>query len=146
MSNSIPSRAGCAVIADGYTRPAFLAGIPFTTPDVRFSYRPILAATLAVIRREMAKASGTQLPQIQAKTMEKYITDWDVKDADGEPVPLKAESLLNVSHEIFDGVSGIILGVKYTDIDPEWPNATEEPDGTTTLDELFAKEKAAVKN
>lgn len=144
MSNSTPSRSGCAVITDGYTRSAFIQGIPFTTPDVRFSYRPILATQLAMIRREMSKASGSGLATIQAKTIEKYVSEWDVKDKDGKTLPLAVAEILTVAHEIFDAVSGIMLGLRYTDISPDWPK--DDDDSGSSLDEIFGKESADVKN
>ena len=144
MSNSTPSRSGSAVIADGYTRDAFIQGIPFTTPDVHFSYRPILATQLAMIRREMSKASGSGLATIQAKTIEKYVSEWDIKDRDGKPLPITVTAALTVAPEIFDAVSGIMLGLRYTDISPDWPK--DDDDTGSSLDEIFGKEKADVKN
>ncbi|MBS0207147.1 MAG: hypothetical protein JSS49_30090 [Planctomycetes bacterium] len=143
--SSIPSRSGSAVISDGYTRQAFIQGIPFTTPDVHFSYRPILAAQLAMIRREMSKASGSGLAVIQAKTIEKYVSEWDIKDANGVSLPITSAAAMNIAPEIFDAVSGIMLGLRYTDISPDWPKIDDEETGSS-LEEIFGKEQSDVKN
>ena len=129
MSKSAPSREGSAVIEDGYTRDAYLAGVPFTTPAVRFSYRPPMVRDLAIIRRGISQAMASQMPTIQAQAMVKYLVKWDLN------VDLKMDALLKLAPEIFDGVSGILLGLRPTDIDPDW-NSTESTQATE-LESVF---------
>ena len=129
MSKSVPSREGSAVIEDGYTRDAYLAGVPFTTPAVRFSYRPPMVRDLSIIRRGISQAMASQMPTIQAQAMVKYLVKWDLN------VDLKMDALLKLAPEIFDGVSGILLGLRPTDIDPDW-NSTESTQATE-LESVF---------
>lgn len=123
------SREGKAVIEDGYTRDAYLSGVPFTTPAVRFSYRPPLVRDLAIIRRSISQAMASQMPTIQAQAMVKYICKWDLS------VDLKLDVLLKLAPDIFDGVSGIILGLRPTDIDPDWN--TSESSQSMELESVF---------
>ena len=124
-----PSREGKAVIDDGYTRPAYLEGVPFTTPAVRFSYRPPLVRDLAIIRRSISQAMASVMPTIQAQAMVKYLVEWDL------PIKLEQAEILKLAPEIFDGVSGIILGLRHTDIDPAWNNS--ESTQANELDLVF---------
>lgn len=136
-TKEIPSREGCTVIEDGYTRLAYLDGAAFTTPAVRFKYRSPLVRDLSIIRREIGKAPAAGVPAIQADTIAKYVAEWSVTDERGDPVPLTRERLLKVHSIIFDGVSSIVLGLRLTDIDPEWIEAERDEEFQRSLAEVF---------
>lgn len=69
------------------------------------------------------------MPLLQAAAMVKYIAEWDLG------VELKQGELLKLAPETFDGISGIVLSLRPTDIDPNWDNS--EMSQSTELQEVF---------
>lgn len=132
-----PNVEGCAVIDDGYTRAGYLAGVPYSTPAVRFRYRPPLIVPLSIIRDEIRKSKPESQVAIQAKTICKYVESWDVKDAKGEPVKLDIEAVKRVDPFIFSAVSGVVLGFQFTEVDPEWSQGEAETESARAIDSIF---------
>ena len=84
---------------------------------------------LSIIRRGISQAMASQMPTIQAQAMVKYLVRWDLN------VDLKMDALLKLDPGIFDGVSGILLGLRPTDIDPDW--SSMESNQATELESVF---------
>lgn len=132
-----PNVDGCAVIDDGYTRAGYIAGVPYSTPAVRFRYRPPLITPLSIIRDEIRKSKPESQVAIQAKTICKYVESWDVKDAQGEIVKLDIESIKRVDPFIFSAVAGVVLGFQFTEVDPEWARSEAETESSRAIDSIF---------
>jgi len=127
------------IIRDGYSRPGYIAKVPYLHPALRFRFRPMLVAE----RDELIAASNRLTPQqlsaAMAKAVATRIIDWDLTH-DGVPVERSAENVSRLQPNLFDRLFWIISGSQVSggrnvsDVDPKWPNDERNSEADAALE------------
>lgn len=131
---------------DGYTEDGYIAEQPRLHPALRFRYRPLLSTERAQAMRDMERAlkspNAKQSEIVSARLMAERILEWDLRNGQGEVVPVTEEFLLKVKPVLSNRLYAIvILGASPSDEDPEAgeKKKPELPEGVT-------QEEADLKN
>jgi len=111
---------------DGYTQRALIAAVPRLHGTLRFSYRPALIEERSQLYDVAGQLNAHLFDCHVARFLAQKIVDWDLVDAQGQPVPASAEALLRMQPELFIKLNQIVLGVAASDIDPTWPAETRD--------------------
>lgn len=109
---------------DGYTEEGYIAEIPRLHPSLRFRFRPMLPAERAQAMREMdaaVKSANAKMSEIvSARLMAKRILEWDLKNSQGEVVPISEEIFLKMRPVLSNKLYAItITGLMASDEDPD---------------------------
>lgn len=134
---------------DGYTEDGYIAEVPRLHPAVRFRYRPMTSGERAQAMREMEKAVKSPNAKmgeiVSARLMSERISEWDLKNAAGEIVPITAENMLKVKPHLSNKLYAItITAVVGSDEDPESPEKSKGNAGNQ--EEGLSPEEADIKN
>ena len=106
---------------DGYTEPAYVKEVPgLLDGSMAFSYRPFLVEDRARILSEMEKMRSEAAELRAAQEIADRLTEWDLTDATGKPVPISLDIVRRLKPLLFARVWGILLGTEATDFDPDW--------------------------
>jgi hypothetical protein len=111
---------------DGYTQAGFIAAVPLLHGPLRFTYRPALVEERSQLFDVAGQLSAHLFDCHIAQFLAQKLVDWDLVDADEQPVAPSAEALLRLQPELFVRLNQIILGTVASDIDPAWPLETRD--------------------
>jgi hypothetical protein len=109
-------------IEDGYTANFHIAGVPNLYPPVRGSFRPMLIEELVTYYKASEKASGLQVRQTVAKLLADHLVSWDMRDAKGNVVPLKAAAMMRLKDRLFQRLFAVVSTAEAPDAEPELPD------------------------
>ena len=105
-------------IHDGYSRSAFIAGIPRLYPDVRFTFRPMLSQARAVVSDRIAKSDPSKGETLAATAIVAHVSDWDVTDHEGKTVDVSTANVLRLQPRLMAKLFSIVVGNLPPDEDP----------------------------
>jgi hypothetical protein len=118
--NGATIAGSCAFIDDGYTERGYFREVSGHYPEIRLEYRPLLVAE----RTDAFDASDKLTPRegqiAAAEIMANRIKWWDLKDRNGNSVPITSETLQKVKPNLFENLWALIAGVSPSAIDPTW--------------------------
>lgn len=112
------------MIEDGYEENGYIAEVPRLHPALRFRFRPMTSGERAAAMREMERALKSPNPKmseiISARMMASRVLEWDLKNGEGETVPINEEMMLKVKPALSNKLYAItITAVIGSDEDPE---------------------------
>lgn len=107
---------------DGYTEKGFIKATPGLHGDLRFEYRPFLVGPRSKLLRELESLAQEKQDAILAMTFVDRLTEWDLKDQEGNPVPVTLDKARRLKPSLFYRLWAILLGTDASDLDPEWDN------------------------
>lgn len=114
-------------IPDGYTRKAFIRGVPRLYDDLHIEHRPARRVTRAEHFRNLDKLTADPIKSERAACdfVATRLIGWDLRSAAGEAVPLSADSLFNIEPALFERIYLIVLGSAAGDEDSEATKSEE---------------------
>lgn len=112
----------CNYLADGYTQPAYLKGVPNLYEDLRFTYRPAVVEERSQIVATFGNAKPDAFDRKVAQFLAHKIKSWDVVDSQGGEVEISATAILRLPPELFQKVWQVVGGFEACDTDPDWPD------------------------
>lgn len=117
-------------IIDGCEEKGYIEPQRNLHPGMRFKFRPFLIderTRLLALNRELTADAQHQntLEQIAVR-----ITEWNLRDRNGQPIPIAAKTLGTLKPKLYDRVLGIITGLDGSDDDPQ-ASAGEKHDAST---------------
>jgi hypothetical protein len=125
-----------AVIPDGYERTdGYVRAAPGLWPDVRFSFRPALAAERTGLSREHAGKDAAEQVRLTSEFLRGKLTRWDVVDGAGRPVPLTDANLRRLHPGLMDRLLSVVLGYECPDRDPRSRDAEAQAENARDLRE-----------
>ena len=112
------------MIEDGYEEVGYIAEQPRLHPALRFRFRPMTSGERTAAMREMERALKSPNPKmseiVSARMMAERIIEWDLKNGDGEIVPITEAVMLKVKPALSNKLYSItITAVVGSDEDPE---------------------------
>ncbi len=110
---------------DGYTEKAYIQLSLGMHGELRFSYRPMLVENRSAVLRSFDKMTAEAADIKSSDLMAEHITEWDVKDARGEIVPVSVDVMRRIRPQLFYRMWGIMLGTGASDIDPKWEESAK---------------------
>jgi len=111
---------------DGYTQSGLIAAVPRLHGALRFTYRPALIEERSQLYDVAGRLNSHLFDCHVARFLAQKIVDWDLVDAERQPVPASAEALLRIQPELFIKLNRIVLGTAPSDVDPDWPPETRD--------------------
>lgn len=115
-----------AFIPDGYTETGILREVPGLHPRIKFRFRPLLIEQRVEYFAVAEKLQGMQLRRLVALHLSRQLVDWDLKDPQGNVIPLTPEAILRLKPRVFDRLFEIIAGEAAPDELPEQTPAEVE--------------------
>jgi hypothetical protein len=118
---------------DGYTRKAYIKGIPGITPDVRFEFRPVtvpeqsrLDAVAEAVRLDPSnETKAAKADKVRSEILAPKIQSWDLTDAEGKTPEITPANFLSGVHPRHHyRMCAIINGFDAGDEDPLDPANT----------------------
>jgi len=107
-------------IMDGYTQRAYIRGLFNVHGPCRFDFRPALLQDRAVIYGEIARTQDARKQEaIQAATIARYVSNWNLKKGDGSPIAIDTKDILRLRQKLVTRIFTIVCGEEGGDIDPE---------------------------
>ena len=103
---------------DGYTFDGYIAPVDGLHGELRFSYRPFLAAEKSTLQHKVKMASDPTLHYADA--VAGRLTAWSLVGPKGEGVLITAASMRRVNPPLLDKLMDIVLGLRATDVDATW--------------------------
>jgi hypothetical protein len=113
---------GSLFIRDGYTERGYVAGTDWE-PGLRFRFRPMLPEEVADFMETLGRYKAKAAEQFTAKTIAPRLVDWDLVDADNNPVAVSPENLLCIPRRYYLRVVSMVMGHEAGDLDPQWGEA-----------------------
>ncbi len=119
----------CNYLADGYTQPAYLKGVPNLYEDLRFTYRPAVIEERSQILANFSTTKPDAFDRKVALFLAQKIKSWDIVDPPGQDVEVTAAAILRLPPELFQKLWQVVGGFEACDTDPDWPaDAIERAD------------------
>lgn len=113
----MPKTLGC-VPSDGYTEHGYIREIPGLSPAVRFKFRPSSHEEIANFQHVQRTSKHPQNVVAAAKFVGSKIVEWDLTDANDEPLPKTTRSVLSLKEVLYDRLLAIITGMDSSDVEP----------------------------
>lgn len=136
-------------IDDGYEAKGYLAeSADFGHGEFRFWYRPLSPPERDSIGRRVSETIGglpnpqydpTNAWEVSYKMLLKQLTRWELKNAAGEIVPIRDQSLRRMNQNLIPRVRNIILGFLMSERDPLDGESAPEPRSDSETLEADAK-------
>jgi hypothetical protein len=114
----------CNYLADGYTQPGFLKGVPNLFEDLRFTFRPAVVEERSQILTGYSSSKADAFDRKVAQFLAQKIKSWDVVDQYEQDVAVSAAAILRLPPELFQKVWQVVGGFEACDTDPNWPDET----------------------
>jgi len=110
------------VIADGYTREAFIAAEPNLHDSLRFRFRPLLPEQADIFTREDFKSRPPRQSVLMvASAIKSQLVEWSEVDGQGKPLPLSAENIARLPWRLFNRLFNVVAGFIPSDPLPDAP-------------------------
>lgn len=121
-----------AYIADGYSRPCYIAERPQLHPAVRFVFRPMLIQNVRVVARQiLATTDARRQEEIAALAIQAQVVEWDLHKFSGELVPLTdIKEVLRIQPAILNRMYSIVSGEDGGDPDPRLERSQDDIQAT----------------
>ena len=114
---------------DGFTRKGYIKAVPGLHGPLRFEFRPLMVEERDAWMVQSSKAGPLGEAKATARIMASRLQAWDLKDAEGKPVPRTAENVLRLPVHTYSRLVGIIAGHEATDLDEENPTPPDDLSG-----------------
>lgn len=127
------------LILDGYTRPGYIAKVPYLHPELRFRFRPMLALERDELLTASRRLSPQQFAASMAKAMANRIVEWNLTH-DGQPVTISSDNIQRLQPNLFDRLFWIVSGANVvdgrniSDVDPQWDTSEADAESDAALD------------
>jgi hypothetical protein len=108
-----------AWIPDGYSGKGFIAAVPRLYEAVRFRYRPVPLDEGSDFLESGYSCTAGQANKKTAELLAKHLISWDLKLANGQELPITADTLMHLNRVVFGKMAAIVLGQVASDEDPE---------------------------
>ena len=109
-------------IHDGYTAPAFIAGVDRLYPSLRFTHRPMRSRDLVVWRHGVRQLDTLETEAKTDEVLAERIKSWDLVDHKGKGLVISAEVMSNLQPFLRERLVGIVFGSSAPDVDPQAPS------------------------
>lgn len=134
-------------IDDGYTEAGFIRAEPgLFDCDLRFAYRPMLPEERDSVAEGIERRKAHEAVQLVARTIAAHVSEWDLRDAKGEPVPVGERTIRRLRPRLFDRLYFVISGRQPSDPDPTKPGAGQDQEGDSYAERLMRAQEADQKN
>lgn len=104
-------------ISDGYTEHGFIKDMPGLHQALRFDFRPMTVAD----RDDWQSITDGEVPAEQAKitsrVISKKIIKWNLKDHQGQPIPVSSDAITRLKPALYVRLVAIISGSGPSDTD-----------------------------
>jgi len=108
-----------AFIDDGYTIDFFIRGEEGLYPPVRGKYRPMISTEILRSNDAVRKATDAAAGEVVlAQWMAKRIIEWDIKNRDGEDVPISPETIIKMNPRLSKKLHELVYSVSAPEKDP----------------------------
>lgn len=108
---------------DGYTFDGYIAPVDGLHGELRFSYRPFVAAEKSTLQHKVKMAADPTL--YYADAVAARLTAWSLVGPKGEGVLITPAAMRRVNPPLLDKLLNIVLGIDPSDIDPAWSEAAK---------------------
>jgi hypothetical protein len=111
---------------DGYSQSGYVAAVPLMHGSLRFTYRPAMVEERSQLTDAARQLKSHLYDRHAAVFTAQKIVLWDLTDQRGREVPISAAALLRMQPELFVKLHRIVMGWIASDVDPDWPQETQE--------------------
>lgn len=106
---------------DGYTLDAYVKAEPGIHGEHRIKFRPLLHEERYSYGEALGKKSPREASQFMCSVLAKHLKGWDVKNVNGDELPVVAESVRILRPDLLEKFYAIVSGRAAGDADPNVP-------------------------
>lgn len=112
---------------DGYTLTRYVGNAPLMYDAARFTFRPLSSVPRAKLVSSKDRFENDQLVMGLCGILAERITEWNLVDHKGQPLPITAESCLLIHPALQQRLINIIIwSIEGGDIDPQKQRTREQ--------------------